>query len=152
MKPGDWTYYKIEFRRTHQTPHCKPENKLKPLTAAQKKSLRDDGRQGWGGCADNWAGYHPWVRKGGYDQPRWKGISDEGHNVQHMVDCSGFWKLKSARRILQNLILEDEKGSHDHLDSGSNRVTQRLRYEFRIIKTHVTYAREVVSDREIIAA
>ena len=128
MKDGDYTYYTIQHRLTHQSKwnnstENQPNNPLLPTKNTEWTNTNWDS---WGHIIE------PWAENGKHKFPE---SSDERHDVWSKTKQNGYWTLEYAKRAQYRLLDASEEGKLNSID-GYAKITQINRYEFRIIKIH----------------
>ena len=123
MDDGNYTFYAIQFRRTHESPWLKPKGKLSPVK--KKDTWGGVGPDSWGGSID------PHIGSGNEWRARNKRSSDQLFSLRMKTGIAGWYDLKYAIAALKRLKKDSANGKHD--GSGPYREhTQAIRYEFRI--------------------
>lgn len=152
LEDGAYTYYAIQSRVTHLSPHNKPNEPLEHVSNVLDGYGRPylerggDWASGIGNCYAE-----PWVGGGNDFRPKYKESHDEKHDVWSKTGGSGWWTLKYAVLAMQRLRKASEEGDLNYKDS-YNKITQAVRYEFRIIKISVSKKVELVSCDDLIDA
>ena len=149
LEDGAYTYYAIQSRVTHLSPHNKPEA---PLVSVEKL---DDGfgrpySREWHGMVGEYIA-EPWEGSGNDYKPKHRKSHDEKHSVWAKTGGSGWWTLKYAVLAMRRLSKGSQAGKLNYKD-GYNKVTQAVRYEFRIVKISVSKKVELSSANDLIEA
>lgn len=132
MEDGNFVYYTLQHRRTHETTWAKPDGPLEPVD------------NDWGFSSFDSFGhvFDPWAQ---YGVKKYQNSSDEIHAVWANTGMKGWWSLKYAVAALKALRKASEAGVLDDMEYGSGHLNRRVRYEFQIVKMTVAQKTEVVS-------
>lgn len=128
MQEGEYQFFVIQHRKTHQSPWLKREP-LEPVDDEWHMSS-------WefiGHCVDPWKN----------DKPIYTESYNEVYDVWRHTGDRGWWTLKLARQAIKRLQKASQEGKLDMLD-GYRKHCQSARYEFRIVKINLAYKEEVV--------
>ena len=137
MQDGEYTYYTLQHRRTHESPWLKPKGKLKDV----RQEHQEWNFSSWdvfGGTAE------PWHGSGNDYKPKYRKAHDETHDVWACTGRHGWWSLKYAVKGLKRVQEAQAKGKFDSYD-GYRHHNQALRYEFRLVKVTLSKKTEEVS-------
>jgi len=149
LEEGAYTYYAIQSRVTHLSPHNKPDKPLEHVSKLEDgfgRPYETGGEWGGGPSSGDYVA-EPWVG----DKPKYKKSHDEKHDVWAKTGGSGWWTLKYAVNAMRRLNKGSEEGKLNYKD-GYNKVTQAVRYEFRIVKISVSKKVELVSCSDLMDA
>jgi hypothetical protein len=124
-RQGEYTYYTIQHRKTHQTEWLKPDDELKPV---EKKDH-------WSMSCFDWMGFkaQPWAGKGNDWKPIDKKAHDQISSVRSMTGSKGWWDLEYAMKALARLMKASEEGEFVITDT-YGKPHQAQRFEFRIVR------------------
>ena len=152
MQNGTFVFYTIQSRMTHMSPDDHPDKPLvkiefmwdgfgKPYenTWSSELALGSGGKY----IAE------PWCGTGNNYKPKYKKSHDQMHDVWSKTGCFGWWDLKYAIRGMQRVKKASEQGKLGYKDR-NNKLTQIIRYEFRIAKISVSKLVEIVTCDELI--
>ena len=133
MRNGTHTVFVIESRLVAESEHGKPETPIKPA------------KKPW-----EWGRYNtfdtvmvPHIGSGNDRRPQNKQAYEEWHDSHRTCSVHGWYTLKYAVAALKRARKANEEGMGDYRDPSSHRISQRCRYEFRLVKYVTTYNRTV---------
>lgn len=133
MRDGDYTYYTIQFRYTHQSEWLKPEGPLEPYETEWMMT----GSDGFG------KGLDPWEGRGNDYKPKFRESHEERRAVRFATGSGGWWTLKFAADAITRVRLLDMEGVFDPTDTRGEK-TRAIRRQYRVIKVHVTQETEIL--------
>lgn len=146
LSEGTFTYFTIQSKVTHLSPHNEPDAGLIPA----KDVIDGFGKpykSKWGGMIHEYIA-EPWDGSGNDYKPKYKASSDEKHDVWAKTGGCGWWSLKYAVAAMRRLQKASENGDLNYKDS-YNKVYRAVRYEFRVIKINVSKSVEVVGIKDL---
>lgn len=149
LEEGEYTYYTIQSRVTHLSPHNKPDEPLSHVSSVLDgfgRPYLETGGDWNDGFADHIA--EPWSKGG---TPKYKKSHDETHDVWAKTGGSGWWTLRYAVLAMNRLIRASDDGRLNYKD-GYNNITRAVRYEFRIIKVFVSKRVDLLSCADLMKA
>lgn len=141
MKDGNFTFYAIQFRVTHESPHLEPEGKLEPV---EDKNWQYTGKDSWGYSLD------PHIGTGNDWRPRNRTSSDELFNLKMATGYEGWHTFKYALAAFKRLKRDDANGKYDYTDCG-NKI-RAVRHEFRIVEITMAKATKVLTVDDVLEA
>ena len=143
MNDGNFIYYTLQHRRTHESPWLEPEE---PLVPTKDKEWSFSSWDVFGRTAE------PWHGKGNDYRPKHDKSHDETYSVWTNTGHNGWWSLKYAVKGLRRLQKAQAKGKFDSRELDGSNHNQALRYEFRLVKMTVGQMTEEVSTEDLMVA
>jgi len=140
MQDGNFTFYVLQHRKTHESPWLEPEGELQPV---EERSWVNSSWDYFGGTAEPWEKpeHGPWDW-----EPKYKESHAEIRDVMDKTGRHGWWSHKYALCGLARVRKGDEEGKFDSRD-GYNKLRQAVRHEFRLAKITVSKKTEIVGIR-----
>jgi hypothetical protein len=129
MKNGHHVVYAVQCRKVAETPHGKPDAKIRPMKKPWEWShynTFDRYLNPYHGTGNNW---RPVNRK----------ASDEWEATRRAAGVNGWWTREYAEAAMKRAQEANKRGKGDYEDPTSFRISQRSRYEFRLVEITVTY-------------
>lgn len=141
MRTGDFVFYTLQYKRTHESPWCEPDGPLTPV----------DEEDDWAFGSWDRFGQHaePWHGSGNDFRPKYKKSHDETHDVWSWTSQHGWWTLDYALQGLARVTQASNAGKLD-LRDGYNKRTQAVRYRFRVVRVKLSYDVQPLTD-EVLA-
>lgn len=142
-RDGNYTFYYIQFRTTHESEWGKPDGPLKPV---ERKNPRD---HEWAGTGSDYWGHslNPHIGRGNNWRARNKKASDEMREIDMATGHCGWYTLKYALAALRRLRKDDEAGHYDSTDNYRHKMAA-VRHEFRLVKVTMSRKTEVLADEK----
>ena len=129
MQNGEYTFFIIEYRRTHQTDWLKPEGKLKRIKKDEE----------WSICGEYWSrSLNPTIGSGNRWRAKHQSAAIEWQHLRNATGRHGWTSLSNATRAIAQVRIDDETGMYDTLDT-YKKLCQRNRHEFRISTVKMVY-------------
>jgi hypothetical protein len=148
LEEGAFEYFSIEHRRSHLSPWNKPNEPLTPVEDLLDSFGKPESTEWDSGVIKDLVA-EPWIGTGNNYKPKYKFSHDEKHSVWAQTGGCGWWTLKYAVLAVRRLRKASKLGKLNYAD-GYGKVTQAVRYEFRVVKISVSKKVELVSCDELI--
>jgi hypothetical protein len=148
LSVGDFTYYAIQSRLTHKSGHNKPDGPLIPVAEIVDEDGTPYKPPGWGGVSE-WIA-EPWAGTGNNWKPQYRESYEETRAVQSATGRFGWWSLKYAVQGFYRMQDASAAGQMNYKHEGKD--IEAVRYEFRIVKVHVTKQVDLVSVADLMDA
>lgn len=140
MIDGNFVFYTIQHRRTHESPWLQPNG---PLTLLKEREWSFSSWDHFGYVAE------PWHGSGNNYKPKYKKSHDETHDVWSKTGYHGWWTVGYAIKAMSRLTNGSEQGKFNSKD-GYGKVHQSLRYEFRIVRVEISRKVEELTVKHMI--
>jgi len=128
MKPGTYVIYTLQFRKTHESPWCKPEEEMVEVKDNQ-----------WSGCGGRFEySMEPWTGIGNDWCPQFAASHNEFKDVENNTGRRGWYTLEFAIKGLYRLREADKNGKFNHRDS-YDKLHQTCRHEFKMVRQSIFY-------------
>lgn len=128
---------------THMSPWLEPKGPLKRREELENGFGEKYSKEWTGMVGESFA--EPWKN----DKPQYPLSHAELHSVWAKTGQRGWWTLKYAAQALKRLKKASQEGKLNYKDS-YNKVTQAVRYEFRILEVKISKSTRVATADDFI--
>lgn len=142
MIDGQYTFFTIQHRKTHESPWLKPDGPLKEVE--NKDDFHLSSFDYFGHVFD------PTTSSGNERKHKCVAAHAERVHVRNATGFDGYWTLKYAIGALRRALKGSDEGKFDSEHQGKK--TQACRYDFRIVKYTVSQKVEVVDMKDVLLA